>query len=51
MSIVCLSQIDQTIIHCALWENQNDFLKIMNLNELNQVHYEIIDQFKEALRN
>ena len=42
---------NKVIIHSALWENQNDFLKIMNLNELNQVHYEIIDQFREALRN
>ena len=51
MSLVTISQENKKIIHCALWENQNNFLKIMNLNELNQVHYEIIDQFKEALRN
>ncbi len=51
MSLVTITQEDKTIIHCALWENQNDFLKMMNLNELNQVHHEIIDQFREALRN
>ena len=51
MALVTIPQIDQTIIHCALWVNQNEFFKIMNLNELNQIHHEMIDQFKEALRN
>ncbi len=51
MSLVTITQEDKTIIHSVLWFNQNDFLKIMNLNELNQVHQEIIDQFRETLRN
>ena len=46
-----ISPENKGIIHSALWENQNDFFKIMNLNELNHVHYEIINQFMEALRN
>ena len=51
MALVTITQEDKTIIHSVLWFNQNDFLKIMNLNELNQVHHEIINQFMETLRN
>jgi hypothetical protein len=51
MSLLLLEPEDKAIIHCALWLNQNEFFKIMNLVELNQIHYEIINQFTEALRN
>ncbi len=51
MSLLTITQEDKTIIHSVLWFNQNDFLKIMNLNELNQVHQEIIDHFMGVIRN
>lgn len=51
MSLVTISQENKATIHGALWFGQNDFFRMMDLIELNQVHQEIINQFKEALRN
>lgn len=51
MSLLSITPENKTIIHSVLWENQNDFLKIMKLNELNQVHYEIINQIMETVFN
>jgi len=51
MSLVTIAQENKTIIHCVLWEGQNEFFKIMNLVELNHVHHEIINQFVETVRN